>query len=148
MEVSYKLTLWFLMGIVKYYQSSQNSKFAMALQYLKKVWDEVEFLHANKHQSFLQVDFKTLGVKFPKFLTIIIKGHDQAFSKYSKCLQYCIIAKSLYSSLQYFYIISKKKSGMEFVFCIQIKIKFSSGCHYCFWWKWPDMSKVPQIESW
>ena len=36
MKVSYKLILWFLMGMVKHSQSSQNSKFAMSLQYLKK----------------------------------------------------------------------------------------------------------------
>ena len=36
----------------------------MSLQYLKKkVRDKVEFLHVDKHQSFLQVDFNTLGIK-------------------------------------------------------------------------------------
>ena len=41
-----------LMGMVKHSQSSQNSKFAMSLQYLKKeVKDEVDFLHADKHQN-------------------------------------------------------------------------------------------------
>ena len=55
-----------LMGIVKHCQSSQNSKLTMSLQYLKKqVRDEVDFLHADKHQSFLQVDFNTLGIKDP-----------------------------------------------------------------------------------
>ena len=59
------------MGMVKHSQSYQNSKFAMSLQYLKKeVRDEVDFLHADKHQSFLQGD------------TIIIDGHDQAVTKY------------------------------------------------------------------
>ena len=54
-----------LMEIVKHFQSSQNSKFTMSVQYLKKeVRDEVEFLHADKHQSGLQVDFNTLGTKF------------------------------------------------------------------------------------
>ena len=53
-----------LIGIVKHSQSSQNSKFTMSLQYLKKeVRDEVDFLHVDKHQSFLQVDFNTLGIK-------------------------------------------------------------------------------------
>ena len=52
------------MGMVKNSQSSQNSKFAMSLQYLKKeVKAEVDFLHAEfpkslfqhfEHQSFLQ----------------------------------------------------------------------------------------------
>ena len=53
-----------LMGMVKHSQNSQKSKFVMSLQYLKKeVRDEVDFLHADKHQSFLQVDFNTLGIK-------------------------------------------------------------------------------------
>ena len=70
----------------KHSESSQNSKFAMALQYLKKeVRDEIGFLHADKYQSFLQVDFNFLDIKVPAGCdTIIIDGHDQAFSKYSK----------------------------------------------------------------
>ena len=49
-----------LMGIVKHYQSSQSSKFAMSLQYLKKeVRDEIDFLHVDKHQSSLKNDFNT-----------------------------------------------------------------------------------------
>ena len=70
-----------LMGMLKHSQSSQNSKFAMTLQYLKKeVRDEVNFLHVDKHQSFLQVYFNTLGVKFSyEVNTIFIDGHDQAF---------------------------------------------------------------------
>ena len=63
-KVSYKLILWFFVGIFKHSQSSQNSKFVMSLQYLKKdVRDEVEFLHADKHQSFLQVNFNTMDIK-------------------------------------------------------------------------------------
>ena len=53
-----------LIGMVKHSQSSQNSKFVMSLQcHKKEVRDEVDFLHADKHQSFLQVDFNTLGIK-------------------------------------------------------------------------------------
>ena len=79
-----------LMGMVKHSQSSQNSDFAMSLQCLcnislKEVRDEVDFLHVDKHQSFLQVDFNTLvinqGIKGD---TIIIDSYDQAFSEYSK----------------------------------------------------------------
>ena len=51
------------MGMVKHCQCVQNSKFAMSLQYLKKGFrDEVDFLHADKYQSFLQVDFNSLGM--------------------------------------------------------------------------------------
>ena len=52
------------MGMIKHSQSSQNSNFAMSLQYLKEeLKDEVGFLHADKHQSFLQVNLNTLGIK-------------------------------------------------------------------------------------
>ena len=84
-----------LMGMVKYSQSLQNSKFSMSLQYLKKeVRDEVEFLHADKHQSFLQVDFNNLGIKVSykvilSLLIVIIK-HSQSTqsNKFAIYLQY------------------------------------------------------------
>ena len=84
-----------LMGMVKYSQSSQNSKFSMSLQYLKKeVRDEVEFLDADKHQSFLQVDFNNLGIKVSykvilSLLIVIIK-HSQSTqsNKFAIYLQY------------------------------------------------------------
>ena len=57
----------------------------MSLQYLKKeVKDEVDFLHADKHQSFLIVYFNTMGIKSFHKVDIIINEHDQAFSNYSK----------------------------------------------------------------
>ena len=59
----------------------------MSLKYLKKeVRDVIDFfLNEDKHQSFLKVDFNTLGIKVSnKVDMIIINGHDQAFSNYSK----------------------------------------------------------------
>ena len=81
-----QIDVMILMRMIKYSQSSQNSKFAMSLQYLKKEnKDEIDFLHADKHQSFLKVYFNTLGIKVSyKVDIIIINGHDQAFSNYSK----------------------------------------------------------------
>ena len=60
-----------MIGMAKHSESSQNSKFEMSVQYLKKKIKLI-FLHADKHQSFLQGDI------------IITDGHDQAFLKYSK----------------------------------------------------------------
>ena len=53
------------------------------LQYIQKeVTDEVDFLHANKHQNFLQVDFNTLGTKnFHKVVLSLLMGmikHSQS----------------------------------------------------------------------
>ena len=68
------------MGMVNHSLTSQNNKFAMSSQYRKKKMRYgVDFLHEDKHQSFLKVDLNTLGIKGD---TTIIEGYDQAFSKY------------------------------------------------------------------
>ena len=49
---AYKVLLSFLLGMIKYSQSTQSNKFAISLQYLKKeVRKEVHFLHTDEHQS-------------------------------------------------------------------------------------------------
>ena len=57
--------------MARHAQISQNNKFAISLQYLKKeLSDEVDFLHADKHESMLQIDGMILmgdGQAFPKF---------------------------------------------------------------------------------
>ena len=62
--------------MVQHSQNSQNSKFAMSLQYLKKeVGNEVDFLHADKNQNFPQVDFNTLSIKvFYKVILSLLMG--------------------------------------------------------------------------
>ena len=81
----------------------------------KEVRDEVDFLHADKHQNFLQVDFNTFGIKDPykvilSFLLGMIK-HSQrsSISKVTMSLQ-CI---------------KKKKLGREFIFSLQMNLKAS-----------------------
>ena len=115
MKACFKLTYtMILMEMVKYSQSSQIASFAMPLQYLRKdVRDEVDFLHADKHQSFLQVDFNTLGIKdFYKVILSLL----MAWSSMFKVLKV--------TSLQYLYNIWEKKLGIEFIFCMQININF------------------------
>ena len=49
--------------VARHAQSTQNNKFAISLQYLKEnVKVEVDFLPADKHQRFLQIDTIVLGV--------------------------------------------------------------------------------------
>ena len=68
--------------MTRHAQITQNNKFAISLQYLKKeVSDEVDFLNIDQHQSFLQID------------TMIFDGiikHFQSFknSKFVTYLQY------------------------------------------------------------
>ena len=70
------------MCVARHAQITQNNKFAISLQYLKKeVSDEVDFLHADKHESLLQTD------------TVILIGmvkHSQSSQKrkFAKSVQY------------------------------------------------------------
>ena len=57
--------------MVGHAQITQNNKFTIYLQSLKKeVINEVDFLNADKHESFLQID------------TMIFDGDIQTFSKF------------------------------------------------------------------
>ena len=59
--------------MAKHVQITQNNKFAISLKFLKKeVNNEVAFLHADKHEGFLQID------------TVIFDGDRQAFPKFPK----------------------------------------------------------------
>ena len=59
--------------MTRHAQTIQNNKSAISLQHFKKeMSDEVDFLHADKHESFLQID------------TMIFDGYDQTFSKFPK----------------------------------------------------------------
>ena len=79
--------------MAKHVQITQNNKFTISLQYFKKeVSDEVDFLHADKHESFLQVD------------TMIFDGNGQAFQSSQNC--------KFWKSLQYL----KKEVSDEVVF--------------------------------
>ena len=70
-KLSYKLILLFLMGVVRYVQSTQNNKFAISLQYLEKERrNDVDFLQEDKYQSLLQSN------------TIVFGGYSQTWTKY------------------------------------------------------------------
>ena len=78
------------------------------LKYLQKqVRDEVDFLHGDKLQSFLQVYFKTLDNKVSYRL---IRSLLMGMIKHSQSTQINKFA----ISLQYF----KKEVRVEFIFCI------------------------------
>ena len=56
--------------MARHAQITQNNKFAISLEYLKKEEnDKVDILHADKHESFLQI------------LTMVLDGNGQAFPK-------------------------------------------------------------------
>ena len=52
---------------------TEKNKFAISMQYLEKeVSDEVDILHADKHESFLKID------------SMIFEGDGQSLSKFPK----------------------------------------------------------------
>ena len=63
MQVFYKLIVSLWECVARHAQITQNNKFTMSLLYLKEnMKGEVDFLHADKHQRFLQIDSIILGV--------------------------------------------------------------------------------------
>ena len=96
-----------LIGMVKYSQSFQN---ASSLCNISKKELEMKLIYCLQINK---VSYKMIsalcGSKFSTLSLLMIK-HSQ-------------VLKIL--SLQYLYNISKKKLGMEFIFCMQIKIKVS-----------------------
>ena len=86
------------MGVVKHSQSSQNSNFSMSLQYLEKeVRDEVDFLDADKHQSFYKLISALWVSNFPT------RWYYHYWSAWSSVLKVLKV-----TSLQYLYNNSKK----------------------------------------
>ena len=65
------------MCVARHAQITQNNKFAISLQHVKKeMGDAVDFLHTDKHQSLLQIDTKIFWwgwsriPKFPKIASL------------------------------------------------------------------------------
>ena len=96
-----------LMGMVKHSQSSHNSNLAMFLQYLqKKVKDQIDFLHVDKHQSFYKVNFNTLGIKVSyKVILSLLTGTMKHYQS-TQSNKFAISLQRL----------KKKTLGMEFIF--------------------------------
>ena len=56
-EGFFKVMLLFQVCMARHAHITQNNKFTISLQHLKKeVTDAVDFLHADKHKSLLQID--------------------------------------------------------------------------------------------
>ena len=136
MKTYYKLILSFWWGWSSISKVSKTASL-QSLQYLKnEVRDEVDFLHADKHQSGLPADFNTFSTKAsPKVILSLLMSMMKNFqsTQSNKFSNLCNI--------------SEKKLGMEYTCCIQINIKVSKSWHYLFWWKQPDISKVSKIGS-
>ena len=72
------------MFVARHAQITQSKKFATTLKYLKKeVSNEVDFLHTNKHESFLQTDTIT-SVRMDKH------SRNSQNRKFAMSLQYLV----------------------------------------------------------
>ena len=78
----HKLIVSFSVFVTRHAPSTQNKKLAYTQYFQKSMGDEVDFLSADKDESFIQVDSITLGV------------HSQACPKYPKQQVYRIFATS------------------------------------------------------
>ena len=93
----------------------------MFLQYLKKdVIHEVDFFHADKHQSFLQIDFNTLGIEvsYKTMLPLLINMIKLPSTQRNKF------------SISVEYFKKEVRNGVHFLNADKIKV--SASWHYHF----------------
>ena len=96
--------------MVRHAQITQNNNFAISFQYLKKeLSDEVDFLHADKHESLLQIDSMIL----------------MEMVKHSQSSQNSKFAMSLHN-------LKKNLLRMEVIFGMQINVKVSTSFYHPF----------------
>ena len=96
----FKVILSFLMCVARHAQITQNRKFAISLQYLKRqVNDEVDFLHAGKHENLLQINTMIL-------MEMVKYFQSSQNSKFTMSVQYL-----------------KKEGRDKLIFRMQISIK-------------------------
>ena len=123
------------MCVTRHAQITWNNKSAISLQHVKKeVSDAVDFLHADKHESLLQIDTKIFWWVWSSIPDVPKK-----------------------SSLQCLYNISKKKLWMEFsIFDVNYRFlmkvaRHVQSCCYLFLgccgqkWAWPFRSWNSEI---
>ena len=80
--VFYKLIVSLWVCLARHAQITQNNKLAISVQYLnKELSDEVDFLHADKHENLLQTDSIVL-------LGMVKHSQSSQNSKFSMFLQY------------------------------------------------------------
>ena len=81
-EGFFKVMLLFQVCMARHAHITQNNKFAISLQHLKKeVSDAVDFLHADKHESLLQIDTMIL-------MEMVKYSQSSQNSKFAMSLQY------------------------------------------------------------
>ena len=115
------------MGMVKNSQSYLNSNFALSLKCLKQeVSDNVDFLNADKHQSYLQVDFNTMGIarRYKVIITLLMSmiKHSQSTqsNKFAISLRYF---KKEVSDRVYFWMQSNIKTFTTWIIVIDESIQ-------------------------
>ena len=88
--------------MVKHFQSSQNSKFAMSLQCLKKeVRDEVDFLHADNRQSVSHVDFKILDTNVSYKVILSLLTSMLKHSQSNEIIKFANLKKEVWNGVHY-----------------------------------------------
>ena len=148
------------MCVARHAQITQNKKFAISLQYLKKeVNDKVDLLHAGKHENLIQIDTMILMEMVKHFqssqnskFTISRKvdflhtdkhqsGLEVDFNTFGTKVSNKVILSLLMSMIKHSQstqsnkfanLCKKKKLQMEYIFCMKINIKVSKSWHYCF----------------
>ena len=115
MKASYKL-------ILRFFDGDGQSFPQFPIQQVCNVFrDKADFLDADKHQSFLQVDFNTLGIKASYKVILSLLMDKIKHSQITQSNKFAISSQYL-----------KKEVSIEFSYCIQISIETSTSWIFVF----------------
>ena len=99
--------------MVRHAQITQNNKFVISLQYLKKeLSDEVDFLHTDKHESLLHIDSMIL-------MGMVKHSQSQQNSKFTMCSQY--LKKEVKDEVDFLH--ADKHQNYIKIYCNTLRIK-------------------------
>ena len=101
-----KLVVSFLLVLARHIESTQNSKLVISLQYLKREqMDEVDFLHADKHQTYKLIPLMLLDMAWPVQITQNNKfARSFQYLKWGMKLIFCVMSLTVYCSYNLLYI--------------------------------------------
>ena len=124
------------MHVARDAQITQNKKFAIFLQYLKKeVNDEIDFLHVDNNENLLQIDTMIL-------MGMIKLSKSSRNSKFELSLQY--LKKEVRNLILRMWI--NIKMAYKLISTLWAP-KFPTRWYYHYWWAWWNILKVPKVSS-
>ena len=108
--------------MARHAQITQNNMFPISLQYLKKeVGNELDFLHVDKHGSFPQANFNSMGIKVSYKVILSLLMSMIKHSQRTQCNIFKICQKEFRGGV-YFLLADKHQSFYKLKLLLMMEV--------------------------